>query len=158
RPSHLPGRAHNGARFTRSGRFGYGSRVSRPRLGWCLVGGLLALGRALAAPCPSAGVLAIVADNRSADATVTLDVSGRRVASSGACDEAGTGLATAYATSVVCSGAGVVRCGRVDGLAPGVWVHRVSLQVAGSAPQVQAARGVVLGGGGTVASNVVEWT
>ncbi|HXJ32639.1 MAG TPA: right-handed parallel beta-helix repeat-containing protein [Candidatus Eisenbacteria bacterium] len=109
-------------------------------------------------PCTVPATLAVVSDNRSADGSVMLTVSGERVATSGACDNGTTGFATSYSTTIVCDGPGIVKCGRVPGLAPGLWIHRVTAQVAGSAFQVQAQRGVILGGPGSLVSNVVEWT
>jgi hypothetical protein len=118
---------------------------------------LLALApRALAVVCPQAGTILVAADNRSADPSVSLTVSGERVVSAGECDNGPSGFATTYSSTLSCSGSGVVTCGTVGGLAPGLWVHRVSLQVAGSAPQVQATRALVVGG--PLATNPVEWT
>jgi hypothetical protein len=124
---------------------------------------VLTLALALAAPagagavtCPDPGTIIIAADNRSADGSVSMAVSGERVASAGECDVMGTAFATSYATTLPCSGSGVVKCGTVSGLAPGLWVHRMSLQVAGSAVQVQAMRALVVGG--PAATNVVPWT
>jgi hypothetical protein len=91
-------------------------------------------------------------------ASVEVQVSGVRAPSSGACDAAGLTQATTYAASFTCTGTGALRCGRIEGLAPGLWVHRVALQVPGSGPQVQAQRGLVLGASGGGISNVVEWT
>jgi hypothetical protein len=97
----------------------------------------------------------IVGDTRTAADPVALDVSGERLDSPGECD-ADPGLDTSYATTVVCTGPGIVRCGApIGNLAPGLWVHRVSLQVSGSATQIQARQGLVLGG---MASNTVDWT
>ena len=125
--------------------------------------GLVALvlaigGRALAAPCSGGAVLTVVGDNESADAAVDLVVTGERVVSATGCDASGSGLATTYATTVACSGAGASKCGRIPDLAPGVWVHHLAAQVSdgASAVQLQTATTVVVAGTG--ASNVVEWT
>jgi hypothetical protein len=112
--------------------------------------------RALGAPCAGAGLITIAADNRSADASVELVVSGTRLSTATACDPTDAGLTTSYAASVTCAGAGPVKCGRIGGLAPGVWVHRIAAQVVGSEVQRQAEQGVVLAGPGV--SNLVEWT
>ena len=116
---------------------------------------------AIAAPagassCPSEAVVAVVVDNASADPAVDVTVSGTRIASTGACDATGTELVDTYATTLHCEGSGPTRCGHVRGLAPGTWIHRITLQVGGSAQQLQAQRGVALAGAGV--SNVVEWT
>jgi hypothetical protein len=129
--------------------------MMRRRIGRASLVAALLVARAGAAPCPDAGVVTIVGDTRTAAGAVALDVSGERLDSPGACD-ADPGLDTSYATTVVCTGPGVVRCGApISNLAPGLWVHRVSLQVAGSSPQIQARQGLVLGG---MASNTVDWT
>jgi hypothetical protein len=123
---------------------------------WPVLLAVLLSARAYGAPCPQAGIVTIVADDRSADPAVQLSVSGTRVASGGSCDPTGTGLATSYATTLDCAGPGPTVCGRIGGLAPGVWVHRVSLQVGGSSQQLQAVRSLVVAGATT--SNVVAWT
>jgi hypothetical protein len=130
--------------------------MTRWRIAWPPLLALLVVATrtATAAPCPSAGAVTIVADHRTATGTVSLSVSGSRIASAGEC-EAAAQLATSYDTTVPCTGPGMVRCGSIEGLAPGLWVHRVALQVPGSASQEQAQRGLVLAGD---ASNVVEWT
>jgi hypothetical protein len=113
---------------------------------------------AASVPCPAAAALTVVADNRSDASSVSLSVSGTRVASSGACEASGTGFATAYVATLTCAGSGLVTCGRIEGLAPGAWVHRLGVQVAGSVPQSQARRSVLLAQPGTGVSNVVDWT
>jgi hypothetical protein len=128
----------------------------RRRIAWPFVLALVWSVRAHGAPCPEAGIVTVVADDRSADGAVQLTVSGSRVSGAGACDPTGTGLATSYATTVACTGAGASVCGRIGGLAPGLWIHRVSLQVSGSALQLQSTRSVVVAGATT--SNVVRWT
>lgn len=131
-----------------------------PRLSllWLVVLVLAAGGRAFGAPCSGGAVLTIVGDNRSADASVDLIVSGERVAGATACNAGGLGLATTYATTVSCSGPGASKCGQVRNLAPGVWVHHVAAQVsdATSALQLQSTTSVVVAEPG--ASNVVDWT
>ena len=114
--------------------------------------------RALGVPCPGPAVVTIVGDNRSAAGTVDLTVTGTRVVSDSACDSSGLGLVTSYATTLPCTGPGATTCGRIEGLAPGVWVHQVAVQVPGSSLQLQAQQSIVLANGGAPASNVVEWT
>jgi hypothetical protein len=129
----------------------------RPRrTSWPLALAVFVAMRAHAAPCPTMATLTVVADNRSADAAVDIHVTGTRLASAGSCDPAGTGLADSFDVFASCSGAGPSICGHVQGLAPGLWIYRLSTQVLGSPAQIQAQRGVVLGGTGS--SNVVEWT
>ena len=132
--------------------------MTRRRTVWPLLVALMLATRAQGAPCPGPAVVTIVGDNRSGAATVNLTVTGTRVASDSACDPGGRGLVTSYATTVPCTGTGTTICGRIDGLAPGVWVHQVAVQVPGSSLQLQAQRSIVLADGGVPASNVVEWT
>src|SRR5262249_8307118 len=47
------------------------------------------------------------------------------------------GGATSYATSFICAGSGVVRCGSITGLRPGAWVNHLTVTVSGSDPQTQ---------------------
>ncbi len=113
---------------------------------------------ASAVPCPAApATLTVVADDRSADGSVELHVSGSRVEGAGACDGAGTGLASSYDVTLPCIGSGQVVCGRIPGLLPGRWIHHVSVQVAGSDVQQQTRIGVLLAQDGVGTSNVVDW-
>jgi hypothetical protein len=124
------------------------------RFTWSLLVAVAVTSRAFAGSCGEA-VVTIVGDNRSAEASTSLSVSGIRIPSADGCDVGGTGLAVAYATTVTCAGPGSSKCGRIEGLAPGLWIHRVSTLVPGSPVQIQAQRSMVVAGG---ASNVVEWT
>ncbi len=128
-------------------------RVTR----WLLAGVLIAcgVGRVLAAPCPAMASLDIVAENGSADATVSILVDGELQTPASTCSGGGV---TSYAAALVCSGSGVAHCGQIDGLRPGVWVHRVRLQVAGSDVQEQSQRTLVLATPGASPANVVSWT
>src|ERR1044072_4306923 len=119
----------------------------RRRTLWPALVALLLATRVLAAPGPGAGGVSIVADDQSATAPVSLTLTGTRVASAGACDASGLGLATSYATTVQCTGPGATVCGRIDGLAPGLWIHRVAVQVPGSSLQLQAQQSIVLADG-----------
>src|SRR5262245_50122856 len=65
--------------------------------------------------------------------------------------------ATTYATTLTCAGPGVARCGRIEGLRPGAWVHRVRVQVSGSDVQAQSQRSLVLAAPAVLA-NTVSWT
>ncbi len=114
----------------------------------------MGLAPAWAGPCPEAATLTVVAENTSADPGVTLEVEGQLLAPDATCEGAGV---TTYATRVSCQGAGASTCGRITGLRPGAWVHRVRLQVAGSEAQVQRMRSVVLAGVSDI-GNVVAWT
>ncbi len=111
-------------------------------------------GRADAASCPAPASLAVLADNASGGSPVTIEVEGQLLDPAATCTGDG---ATTYAATLVCAGAGVTRCGGVEGLRPGAWVHRVRLQVPDSEEQVQRQRGVLLAEGSGV-SNVVSWT
>ncbi len=116
---------------------------------------VLAAGVAGAAPCPSTAGLTIVADNQSADASVSITVTGRLLDPDASCD----GGDDTYAANMSCNGEGPVRCGRIDGLRPGAWIHEIRVQVAGSQPQVQSQRALILADSTTtVVSNVVPWT
>lgn len=116
---------------------------------------VLAAGAAGAAPCPSTASLAVVADNESAQVGVTVTVAGRLIDTTSSCD----GGATTYDATFECAGTGQVRCGRLTGLRPGAWIHEISLQVAGSQPQIQTQRTVIVADSTTtLVSNVVPWT
>lgn len=116
---------------------------------------VLAAGVAGAAPCPSTASLSVVADNQSAEASVTVTVTGHLIDPTASC----TGGDTTYSTIMTCTGTGAVRCGRIAGLQPGAWIHEISLQVPGSQPQVQTQRAVILADSDTtLVSNVVQWT
>jgi hypothetical protein len=102
--------------------------------------------------CPAAGAtLTVFADNRSADSSVTLTVSGELLDAATTCS--GSAEVT-YARTLTCSGAGLVRCGAIADLLPGTWVHRLAVTVGGSDPQEQAERAVVV----AEASNALVWT
>ena len=105
--------------------------------------------------CPSSASVVVVVENLSADASVTLDVAGELRDPTRTCDGAG---ATSYATTLVCSGMGTVRCGTITGLRPGAWINRVTLTVLGSAPQAQAQQAVLVAGPAASVSNVLTWT
>ena len=72
--------------------------------------------RAWAVPCPGPAGVAIHADNGSAAAEITLVVEGEMLPDAAPCEGEG---ATSYATTLVCRGAGGVRCGEIAGLRPG---------------------------------------
>ncbi len=105
--------------------------------------------------CPAAANVTIFVDNGSADAAITLNVTGELRDATATCTGAG---ATSYATTLECFGHGVVRCGTITALRPGAWVHRIATTVTGSAPQVQARQAVLIGGNGPTVSNVLVWT
>jgi hypothetical protein len=130
-------------------------RVVRARR-WLLAVILVAVGSApaTAAPCPAAASVDIAVENLSPATSLTLAVEGELLDPDATCS--GGGVAT-YATTVVCDMSASTVCGRIDGLRPGAWVHRVRLQVAGSDEQVQSQRVVLLASGPAV-SNVVSWT
>jgi len=98
--------------------------------------------------------MVVVAENLSSDHAVTLHVEGQLLDPAATCDGGG---ANSYTATLDCPGAGVVRCGRVDGLRPGAWVHRVRAQVAGSEEQAQSQRSTVLAGP-PPGTNTVSWT
>src|SRR4029450_5085118 len=111
----------------------------------CLV---VALDAAGAAPCPDAAGVTIFADNRSGSPLVTLPGEGELLGPSAPCSGAG---ATSYTATVLC-GPAWNQCGRIDGLRPGAWVHRVRLQVPGSDEQGQS-QGLAILAAGPGASN-----
>ena len=125
---------------------------------WLAAMALLALARAAVGAdngsCPGPATIAVVADNLSSDATVTLHVEGQLVDPGATC--AGGGV-TSYAMTLDCTGPGATPCGHVEGLRPGAWVHRVRVQVAGSDEQVQSQRSVVLAGMSD-GTNTIPWT
>jgi len=84
--------------------------------------GVLSLPPAAACPAPGASV-AFAIDNQTGESSILLTLSGERLG-----QECGAGaLATSYRLSVTCSGTGVMSCGQVDSLAPGVWQHTIDL-------------------------------
>jgi hypothetical protein len=122
---------------------------------WVLAGALIGCGAiaASAAPCPGPAAVDVLIENASAAATVVLDLTGDVLDESATCSGGGE---TTYATRLTCSGSGVVRCGRIEGLRPGAWVHRLQVAVAGSDPQVQRQRSVVVAAAEPDA-NTVSW-
>ena len=116
-----------------------------------LVGSVI---RVDASPCPGPASVAVFAENLSADSAVTLHVEGQLLDAGATCDGAG---ATTYATTLDCAGAAAAPCGRIEGLRPGAWVHRVRVQVNGSDEQAQSQRSVVLATAPDGA-NIVSWT
>lgn len=119
---------------------------------------LLVLGSrapALAVTCPGSATVSLAIDNQSSDDAVTLEIEGELLDADATCTGGG---ATTYSRTVECSGAGETRCGQIDGLRPGAWVHRLRVHVSeSSSPQVQSQRSVVLASG-TGVSNLVAWT
>lgn len=105
--------------------------------------------------CPGTASVSLFARNVSGVSPVVLTVEGERAADAVGCVGGG---AASYHETVECSGSGIVSCGRIAGLAPGSWVHRVSLSVPGSEPQVQAQRSVLLAGQTVAVSNALLWT
>ncbi|HLK12443.1 MAG TPA: right-handed parallel beta-helix repeat-containing protein [Candidatus Binatia bacterium] len=98
------------------------------------------------APCPATATVTVYALNLGADPNVTLSVAGD-LASTATC--LGSGLRH-YQTTLSCTGTGLVRCGTLTGLSPGVWLdHR-------DGPQ-QTRRDVLLADGPGV-SNSLTWT
>src|SRR5262245_43763081 len=114
------------------------------------------LARADVPPCPAPATVRILAENLSADDTVSLRVRGELLSADGnTCG--GGGPATSDVT-LTCAGHGTVSCGMLPAaIQPGVWVHHVDVQVTGSDPQHQSQRSVVLASTAGV-SNVVAWT
>src|SRR5512140_2816471 len=117
--------------------------------------GAFAVRTAHALTCGPPATVVVLADNRSADAHLTLNVDGELRDPAATC--AGSDAAS-YTATLTCDGAGVVRCGTISGLRPGAWNNRISVTVGGSAPQVQAQGTVFLGDAGTTVSNVLRWT
>lgn len=105
--------------------------------------------------CPGPATISLAVDNQSGDDTISLELEGELIDAGATCD--GVGAAT-YSRVVECAGSDVVRCGQIEGLRPGAWVHRLRVHVSeSSSAQVQNQRGVVLASGPGV-SNLVEWT
>jgi hypothetical protein len=123
---------------------------------WLVAGALLGIVavRGNPAPCPGSAAVDVMIENASAEAVVVLDLTGDLVAPSATCSGSGE---TAYATRLTCAGSGTVRCGRIGGLRPGAWVHRLHVAVSGSDPQVQRQRSVVVAAEDPDA-NTVSWT
>src|SRR5262245_43117743 len=123
---------------------------------WLLAVVLLTAGSApaAAAPCPAPAALDVAVENLSPATSLTLAVDGELLDTDATCS--GGGAAT-YSTTVTCDMSASTVCGRIDGLRPGAWVHRVRLQVPGSDEQVQSQRMALLAAGPAV-SNVVSWT
>src|SRR5262245_60804116 len=114
------------------------------------------LARADVPPCPAPATVRILADNLSADDTVSLRVRGELL--SAASNTCGGGGPATYDVTLTCAGHGPVSCGMLPAaIQPGVWVHHVDVQVTGSDPQHQSQRSVVLASTAAV-SNVVVWT
>lgn len=107
---------------------------------------------ALSVTCPGTASLALDVDNLAADATVTLTLDGELLDPSATCDGSGE---TTYSTTVECTGG---TCAILDGLRPGAWVHRISVQVAGSDRQVQSQRSVLVLGDAAGVANQTSWT
>jgi len=123
---------------------------------WLLAAQLLGPGLARGDPpaCPGPATLTVVAQNLSADVSVSLELAGELRDPNTTCTGAGQ---PSYSTTLTCSGNGVQACGTVPGLQPGAWVHRIRVQVTGSNEQVQSQRGVVLASAPGV-TNAVTWT
>jgi len=120
--------------------------------------GLLGVAAApvLAQPvCPDDATVTVVAENLSAAPTIDVTVDGALVADAATCTGSG---ATSYHAVLTCAGAGTVRCGRVEALRPGAWVHRITLAVPGSDPQHQTQRTMVVAGRPADVSNTIAWT
>jgi len=105
--------------------------------------------------CPESATLTIVARNVSGVSPIDVTVDGEHAGDDPGCPGAG---ATSYHRTLRCTGSGVVRCGLIEGLQPGPWIHRLAVTVPGSAPQVQAQRLLLLGGAPTDVSNALVWT
>lgn len=104
--------------------------------------------------CPSASAVTVFADNRSADATVRVRVTGSLVETSATCS--GTG-ATQYDATFDCIGSGLTACGTLPALRPGAWINRVAVTVTDSSSQVQARREVFVAGS-VAGANPLVWT
>src|SRR6185503_9604816 len=116
----------------------------------------LALFRAVAMAqpsCPPSATLAVVVDNASGVSPIDVTVEGDLAIDPGGCPGA-----TSYQRTLRCSGSGIARCGSIEGLRPGPWVHRVAVGVPDSAPQTQAQRLVIIGGSLLDVSNLLVWT
>src|SRR5262249_49130031 len=114
------------------------------------------LARADVAPCPAPATVRILAENLSADATVSLRLRGELQSADG--NTCGGGGQASYDFTLTCAGHGTVSCGTLPAaIQPGAWVHHVDVQVTGSDPQHQSQRSVVLASTAGV-SNVVVWT
>src|SRR5215813_802646 len=105
--------------------------------------------------CPGTSAVTVYVENRSAEPTVTISVDGQLAPDASACDGTGAGV---YSRTLDCTGSGRVRCGVIQGLNPGRWVHRITVTVPGSDVQRQSQEGVLLTGTPREVSNVVEWT
>jgi hypothetical protein len=114
------------------------------------------LARADVPPCPAPATVRILAENLSADDTVSLRVRGELLSADG--NTCGAGGPASYDVTLTCAGHGTVSCGTLPAaIQPGVWVHHVDVQVTGSDPQHQSQTSVVLASTAGV-SNVVVWT
>ncbi len=72
-------------------------------------------------PCPGTATVTVYALNLGTDPAITLSLTGDLV-STATCASSGR---THYAATLTCTGTGIVRCGTLTGLAPGVWLdHR----------------------------------
>src|SRR5215470_2686922 len=105
--------------------------------------------------CPETSALTVYVENRSTEPTVTISVEGQLAPDASACDGTGSGV---YSQTLDCTGSGRVRCGVIEGLNPGRWVHRITVTVPGSDIQREAQEGILLSGAPREVSNVVEWT
>ena len=95
--------------------------------------------------CAAVAALAVWAFNESDATSLVLTVDGDLDAGAVTCG-GGPALAERYEATFTCTGTGLVQCGRVNGLRPGAWVHRVRVQPAGAGdPQRQTRRGVIIG-------------
>jgi hypothetical protein len=113
--------------------------------------GVVAMARAA---CPPPATVTVIARNGSGVSPATLTLDGERVADDTSCSGSG---ATTYHLQLDCTGSGDVRCGLIEGLRPGSWIHRLTLTVPDSDPQEQAQRMVLLGGQPTDVSNALVW-
>src|SRR5262245_42415149 len=124
--------------------------------GWLLAGALITsgIGRADAASCPASASLVVFAENQNLAGSTSVHVEGQLLDSGATCDGEG---ATTYSATLACAGSGTGRCGQIDGLRPGSWVHRIQVQADGSDEQLQSQRSVLLAAAPGV-RNAVSWT
>jgi hypothetical protein len=107
-------------------------------------------------PCPGDASITVFVENLSTDDGVDVALDGELAADAATC--AGAGATRYVERHFRCEGHGTVRCGELTGLRPELWVHRLSVSVAGSDPQHQSQRMVVVGSGGPHVSNALLWT
>src|SRR5690349_7616306 len=101
--------------------------------------------------CEDNATLTVFVENLSSAPSLEITVDGEVAPDAVPCS--GSGATTYPATTLTCTGTGIVRCGQIPGLLPGAWVHRITVTVPDSDPQEEALRLVLVGGG----SNALLW-